>query len=123
MYQIIAIEEGGIACDAGCPYYEESGVVYAYGGPLKSHCRMLMNPWIFDCHKYNPKQMYKLRTTPEQFKAMLKSQGLHAVKQKKLLPYDHKPSLQIGESGRTKGRSCPKAKMLNRRMANKPVKN
>ena len=104
MYQIIAIEEGGIACDAGCPYYEESGVVHAYGGPLKSHCRMVMNPWIFDCHKYNPKQMYKLRTTKELFKAMLKSQDLHAVKQKKLLPYDHKPSLQIGESGRTRVR-------------------
>ena len=109
MMFLVAIEEGGIACDAGCPYYEESGVVRAYGGPLKSHCRMLMNPWIFDCHKYNPKQMYKLKVTPEQFRAMLKNQGLHAVKQKKLLPYDHKPSLQIGESGRTK--NCPAGQM------------
>ena len=122
MMRIVAIEEGGIACDAGCPYYEEGGVVKCYGGPKKSHCRAIMEPWSFDCSKFNPKRMWKLKATEAQFKAMLKSQNLHAVKQKKLLSYDHQPSLQIGESGRTKGRSCPKAAKINRQQSNHSIK-
>jgi hypothetical protein len=105
MMRLIAIEEGGITCDAGCPFYEESNVVRGYGGPLKTHCRAVMEPWFFDCHEFNPKQMYKLKVTKEQFKAMLKSQRLHAIRQRKLIPCDHLPSLQIGESGRTKGKA------------------
>lgn len=98
MMRLVAIEEGGIACDASCPYYEESGVVRCYGGPKKSSCRMIMNPWIFDCNQFNPKRMYKMRVTPAQFKAMVKSQGLHATKQRKLYPVEHEASLQVGES-------------------------
>ena len=117
MFRLVAIEEGGIACDAGCPYYEEPGVVHCHGGPKRSHCRAIMEPWSFDCDKFNPKRMWKLRVTEAQFKAMVKSQGLHAIKQRKLLPYDHLPSLQIGESGRTKGKLCPEAGKIQRRMA------
>ena len=122
MFRLVAIEEGGIACDAGCPYYEEPGVVHCHGGPKRSHCRAIMEPWSFDCNKFNPKRMWKLRVTEAQFKAMVKSQGLHAIKQKKLLPYDHLPSLQIGESGRTKGKLCPKAGNINRQQSNKSKK-
>ena len=94
--QIIAIEEGGIACDASCPYYEASGVVRGYGGPLKTHCQAVMQPWMFDCRVFNPKQMYKLRVTPAQFKAMVKGQGLKAVKQRKLYPREHKEIHPVG---------------------------
>ncbi|MBE6324215.1 MAG: hypothetical protein E7074_04445 [Bacteroidales bacterium] len=104
MMQIVVIEEGGVKCSSACPFYEEGGVVKCYGGPKRSHCRAIMEPWSFDCNKFNPKRMWKLKATEAQFKAMVKSQGLHAIRQKKLLPYDHQPSLQIGESGRTKGK-------------------
>ena len=96
MMQIIAVEEGGIACDASCPYYEESGVVQCYGGKKKSNCRMIMSPWIVDCHVFNPKQLYKLRATPEQFKAMVQSQGLKAIHQRKLYPVEHKEIHPVG---------------------------
>ena len=110
MMQIIAVEEGGIACDASCPYYEESGVVQCYGGKKKSNCRMIMSPWIVDCHVFNPKQLYKLRATPEQFKAMVQSQGLKAIHQRKLYPVEHKEIHPVGW--------CPKAKRINRRLEN-----
>ena len=102
MMRIVAIEEGGIACDAGCPYYEESGVVRCHGGPKRTHCRAIMEPWSFDCNQFNPKRMWKLKVTPAQFKAMVSSQGLHAVKQRKLYPADHKEIHHIGENTR-----CP----------------
>ena len=108
---VVAIEEGGIACNAGCPYYEESGVVRGYGGPLKTHCRMVMNPWLFDCNKFNPKCMYKMLVTPEQFRAMQKAVGVKAVKQRKLYPVEHKEIHPVGW--------CPKAAKKNRQMANK----
>ena len=122
MMQIVVIEEGGVKCSSACPFYEEGGVVKCYGGPKRSHCRAIMEPWSFDCNKFNPKRMWKLKATEAQFKAMVKSQGLHAIRQKKLLPYDHQPSLQIGESGRTKGRLCPKAEKMNRQQSNHSIK-
>ena len=99
MMQIIAVEEGGIACDASCPYYEESGVVQCYGGPKKSNCRMIMSPWIVDCHVFNPKQLYKLRLTPALFQEIVKGHGLKAIKQRKLYPKDHKEIHPVGVKG------------------------
>ena len=113
--QMVVIEEGGIACDAGCPYYEESGVIRCHGGPKKSHCQAIMQPWSFDCSLFNPKQLYKLKATREQFQAMLKSQGLKATRQRKLYRPDHKEIHHIGENTR--------AKIINRHQSNKPPKN
>ena len=100
MFQIVAIEEGGIACEAGCPYYEESGVVRCEGGPKRSHCRAIMEDIVINCDKFNPKQMYKMRVSKAQFETMLKTQGLHAVKQRKLYDSDHKEIHHIGENTR-----------------------
>ena len=102
MYQLVAIEEGGIACGAGCPYYEPRGVVRCHGGMKKSHCLAIMQPWSFDCDKYNPKKMYKVKVTPAQFKAMLKGQGLKAEKQRKLYTADHAEIHHVGENTRAK---------------------
>ncbi len=111
MMQMVVIEEGGIACNAGCPYYEPSGVVRCHGGPKKSHCLAIMEPWSFDCSKFNPKRMWKLKVTEAQFKAMVKSQGLRPVKQRKLYPVEHKEIHHIGDNTR--------AKIINRKMFNK----
>ena len=52
---LIAIRKGGAACSCACPFYEESGIVRGlYNMPLKTHCRMVMNPWMVDCDKYDP---------------------------------------------------------------------
>ena len=99
MMQIVAIEEGGIACEAGCPYYEEGGVVKCYGGPKKSHCRAIMEPWSFDCNKFNPKQMWKGKTvlTAKEIGKLL---GVKLQKQRKLYPAEHKEIHHIGENTR-----------------------
>ena len=103
MMTVIAIEEGGIACDASCPYYEESGAVQCYGGPKKSHCQAIMQDWSFNCNKFNPKRLYKLRLTPAVFQEIVKGHGLKAIKQRKLYPKDHKEIHPVGE--RPKGGS------------------
>lgn len=99
MMRIVAIEEGGIACEAGCPYYEEGGVVKCYGGPKKSHCRAIMEPWSFDCNKFNPKRMWKGKTvlTAKEIGKLL---GVKLQKQRKLYPAEHKEIHHIGENTR-----------------------
>ena len=99
MMQIVVIEEGGIACEAGCPYYEEGGVVKCYGGPKKSHCRAIMEPWSFDCNKFNPKRMWKGKTvlTAKEIGKLL---GVKLQKQRKLYPAEHKEIHHIGENTR-----------------------
>ena len=88
MMQLVVIEEGGIACDAGCPYYEEGGVVQCHGGPKKSHCLAIMEPWSFDCDKFNPKKMWKGKTllTPKEISQRL---GTKLQKQRKLYDPGH----------------------------------
>ena len=99
MFQLVAIEEGGIACEAGCPYYEESGVVRCHGGPKKSHCRAIMEPWSFDCDKFNPKRMWKGKTmlTAKEIGKLL---GVKLQKQRKLYPVGHKEIHHVGENTR-----------------------
>ena len=99
MFQLVAIEEGGIACEAGCPYYEESGVVRCHGGPKRSHCRAIMEPWSFDCDKFNPKRMWKGKTmlTAKEIGKLL---GVKLQKQRKLYPVEHKEIHHIGENTR-----------------------
>jgi hypothetical protein len=65
-----------------------------------------MQPYSFDCSKYNPKKMYKVKVTKEQFKAMLKSQGLKAEKQRKLYTADHAEIHHIGENTRARKPEC-----------------
>ena len=96
MMFVVAIKEGGIACGAGCPYYEESGVVRGYGGPLKTHCRMVMNPWQFDCDKFNPKCMYVAQVPVEKVKSIEKALSVKFRRIRKLYPRDHKEIHPVG---------------------------
>ena len=95
MMQIVVIEEGGVKCSSACPFYEESGVVQCHGGPKKSHCLAIMEPWSFDCDKFNPKQLYKGKTqlTPKEISKLL---GTKLQKQRKLYPEDHAEIHHIG---------------------------
>ena len=100
---LIAIRQGGTACSCACPYYEESGIVRGlYNVPLKTHCRMIMEPWMVDCDRYNPMLIDKMEVTEEQFKHMQKAVGIKAVRQIKLYPEQHETIHPIGWSW-TKG--------------------
>jgi len=97
MKLVIAIEEGGIACSASCPYYTETGVVKGVRGvPLPTHCRMVMNKWIFDCDHYNPACMYKMLVDDNEWITMQKAIGRKAMKQRKLYPEEHENANEIG---------------------------
>ena len=101
MMQIVVIEEGGVKCSSACPFYEEGGVVQCHGGPKKSHCLAIMEPWSFDCDKFNPKQLYKGKTqlTPKEISKLL---GTKLQKQRKLYPEDHAEIHHIGENTRAR---------------------
>ena len=83
---LIAIRKGGVKCSSACPFYTETGVVRGINGPLKTHCRMTMNPWMVDCDIYNPMCLDKLEVTEEQWKVMQRAIGKRAKKERK--PYD-----------------------------------
>lgn len=106
MIQVVAIEEGGIACNAGCPYYTEKGWIQGVREvPIKTNCRMVMNPWMFDCDQYNPKCMYKIKVSKEEWKQMQKAIGKRAIHQRKLYPEEHENANEVGcEWTRSKGR-------------------
>lgn len=96
MYRLIAIEEGGIACGAGCPYYEPSGVVRDVRElPMKGHCRGVMEDIVVNCEKLNPRRLYKGQTllTPKEIGKLL---GVRLQKQRKLYPEDHAEIHHIG---------------------------
>ena len=101
MMQIVVIEEGGVKCSSACPFYEESGVVRGYGGPLKTHCRGVMEDIVMNCDKFNPKQLYKGKTllTPKEIGKLLDTK---LQKQRKLYPEDHAEIHHIGENTRKK---------------------
>ena len=71
---LIAIRKGGVKCSSACPFYTETGKVTGVRGvPLKTHCRMTMNPWMVDCDIYNPNNIHKVEVTEEEFQTMLKT--------------------------------------------------
>ena len=71
---LIAIRKGGVKCSSACPFYTETGKVTGVRGvPLKTHCRMTMNPWMVDCDIYNPCNIHKVEVSEEEFQKMLKT--------------------------------------------------
>lgn len=50
---VFSVETGQTGECSHCPFYEPSGVVRGYGGPIKSQCRMIMEDVSFNCQKYN----------------------------------------------------------------------
>ncbi len=101
---IVALRKGGVKCSSACPFYEESGVVRGINGPLKTHCRMTMNPWMADCDIYNPLCIDKLEVTEEQWKVMQRAVHKRAIRQRKLYPEEHAEIHHIGENTRDKGK-------------------
>lgn len=102
---IIALRKGGQPCSQDCPFYTETGVVRGINGPLKTHCRMTMNPWMADCDIYDVQCIDKMEVTEEQWKAMQKAIGKKAIRQRKLYPEEHENANQVGcEWTRSKGK-------------------
>ena len=101
---LIAIRKGGVKCSSACPFYTETGVVRGFNGPLKTHCRMTMNPWMIDCDIYNPMCIEKMQVSEAQWKKMQRIIGKRAIKQRKLYPEVHENANQVGcEWTRSKG--------------------
>ena len=100
---LIAIRKGGVKCSSACPFYTETGVVRGINGPLQTHCRMTMNPWMVDCDIYNPMCIDKLEVTEEQWKAMQKAVHKRAIRQRKLYPEENENGRPVGSTW-TQGR-------------------
>ena len=100
---LIAIRKGGVKCSSACPFYTETGVVRGINGPLQTHCRMTMNPWMIDCDIYNPMCLDKLEVTEEQWKAMQKAVHKRAIRQRKLYPEENENGRPVGSTW-TQGR-------------------
>ena len=100
---LIAIRKGGVKCSNACPFYTETGVVRGINGPLQTHCRMTMNPWMVDCDIYNPMCLDKLEVTEEQWKAMQKAVHKRAIRQRKLYPEENENGRPVGSTW-TQGR-------------------
>ena len=94
---IIGLRKGGTKCSSACPFYTERGVVRGcYDVPLKTHCRMVMNPWIADCNIFDAYCIDKMEVTEEQWATMQKAVGKKAIRQQKLYP-------EVNEMGRPVG--------------------
>lgn len=100
---IVAIRKGGVKCSSACPFYTETGVVRGINGPLQTHCRMTMNPWMIDCDIYNPMCLEKLEVTEVQWKAMQKAVHKRAIRQRKLYPEENENGRPVGSTW-TQGR-------------------
>lgn len=102
---LIAIRKGGAKCSSACPFYTEKGVVRGINGPLKTHCRMTMNPWMIDCDIFNPFQIDKIEVDEQQWQKMQKAINKKAIHQRKLYPEDHAEIHHVGcEWTRSKGK-------------------
>ena len=100
---LIAIRKGGVKCSSACPFYTETGVVHGINGPLPTHCRMTMNPWMIDCDIYNPMCIEKMQVTEAQWKKMQSIIGKRAIKQRKLYPEENNNGRPVGSTW-TQGR-------------------
>lgn len=101
---LIAARKGGAKCSSACPWYTETGKVRGFNGPLITHCRMTMHPWMVDCDHFNPCMIETVEVTEEQWKTMLKAVRKRAKKQRKLYPEEHEQIHAVGcEWTRSKG--------------------
>ena len=101
---LIALRKGGGPCSTDCPFYTQTGQVRGYNGPLKTHCRMVMNPWMADCDIFDVNQIDKMEVTEEQWQTMQQSIGRRATRQIRLYPEQHENANQVGcEWTRSKG--------------------
>ena len=100
---LLAIRKGGQPCSQDCPFYTETGVVRGINGPLKTHCRMTMNPWMIDCDIYNPMCIDKMEITEAQWNRIQSLIGKRAIRQRKLYPEENENGRPVGSTW-TQGR-------------------
>ena len=94
---IIGLRKGKTSCSSACPFYAERGVVRGcYDVPLKTHCRMTMNPWIADCNIYDGYCIDKMEVTEEQWMVMQKAVEKKATRQQKLYPEENEMGRPVG---------------------------
>ena len=96
MMELIGLRKGKVKCSSACPFYTPSGVVRGYGGPLKTHCRMVMHPWFADCNEYDTTRIDRLDVTEEQWRQMQQCITKKAKRQRKLYPENHAEIHHIG---------------------------
>ncbi len=94
--KILALSEGGVKCSSACPYYEESGVIQAIGGPMKTHCQAVMQDVIIDCHVFDPSKTLMADVTEDQVREMAKTLKIPLRKVRKLYPRNHKEIHPVG---------------------------
>ena len=92
-------------CSSSCPWYTETGKVRGFNGPLKTHCRMTMHPWMVDCDQFDPCWIETVEVSEEQWQEMLAAVKKKARRQRKLYPEEHEEIHEVGcEWTRSKGR-------------------
>lgn len=93
---LIATRKGGVKCSSACPWYTETGKVRGFNGPLKTHCRMTMHPWMVDCDQFDPNRIETVEVSEEQWQEMLAAVKKKAKKQRKLYPEEHEEIHAVG---------------------------
>lgn len=101
---LIAARKGGAKCSSACPWYTETGKVRGFNGPLKTHCRMTMYPWMVDCDQFDPCRIETVEVSEEQWSAMLAAVKKKARRQRKLYPEEHEEIHHVGENTRALAR-------------------
>ena len=84
-------------CSSSCPWYTETGKVKGFNGPLKTHCRMTMHPWMVDCDLYDPYHIETVEVSEEQWQEMQAAVKKKAKRQRKLYPEEHEEIHAVGE--------------------------
>ena len=92
-------------CSSACPWYTETGKVRGFNGPLKTHCRMTMHPWMVDCDQFDPCRIETVEVSEEQWSAMLAAVKKKAKRQRKLYPEEHEEIHHVGEDTRASARA------------------
>ena len=97
--QLIALRKGGVKCSSSCPFHTDRDWIHGVNDvPLKTHCRMVMHPWMADCNIYDVHHIDKMEVSEEEWKKMQQAIGKKATKQIKLYPEDHAEIHPVGWS-------------------------
>lgn len=67
-----------------------------FNGPLKTHCRMTMHPWMVDCDQFDPCRIETVEVSEEQWQEMLAAVKKKAKRQRKLYPEEHEEIHAVG---------------------------
>lgn len=88
-------KKGGTVCGSSCPFYQAEGEVHCIGGPKRTHCRMIMQPYFVDCNLYDVTTLHVINTPDENWQKMLSAGKIKPIKKKrKLYKANRKPVLE-----------------------------